>query len=90
MLRSSTTISEVIFMSELMEPVSPGELLREEFLEPMGLSQYRLAKETDGRSRPAHRADRAGQASHHCRYRSAVMPVLRPERWLLVARPSSL
>ena len=46
MLRSSTTISEVIFMSELMEPVSPGELLREEFLEPMGLSKYRLAKET--------------------------------------------
>ena len=46
MLRSSTTISEVIFMSELMEPVSPGELLREEFLEPMRLSQYRLAKET--------------------------------------------
>lgn len=27
------------------KPVTPGELLREEFLEPMGLSQYRLAKE---------------------------------------------
>jgi len=26
-------------------PVTPGELLREEFLSPMGLSQYRLAKE---------------------------------------------
>jgi addiction module HigA family antidote len=26
-------------------PVTPGELLREEFLTPMGLSQYRLAKE---------------------------------------------
>jgi antitoxin HigA-1 len=26
-------------------PVTPGELLREEFLRPMGLSQYRLAKE---------------------------------------------
>lgn len=26
-------------------PVSPGELLKEEFLEPMGISQYRLAKE---------------------------------------------
>ena len=44
--RSSTTISEVILVGELMEPVSPGELLKEEFLEPMGLSQYRLAKET--------------------------------------------
>jgi len=31
-------------MSKL-NPVTPGELLREEFLMPMGLSQYRLAKE---------------------------------------------
>ncbi len=30
---------------EKLKPVTPGELLREEFLEPMGLSQYRLAKE---------------------------------------------
>src|ERR1700710_2806522 len=28
-----------------LNPVTPGELLREEFLLPMGLSQYRLAKE---------------------------------------------
>ncbi|MDX1997595.1 MAG: HigA family addiction module antitoxin [Thermoanaerobaculia bacterium] len=28
-----------------LPPVTPGELLREEFLLPMGLSQYRLAKE---------------------------------------------
>ncbi len=28
-----------------LQPVSPGELLKEEFLEPMGISQYRLAKE---------------------------------------------
>jgi len=28
-----------------LEPVTPGELLRDEFLVPMGLSQYRLAKE---------------------------------------------
>jgi antitoxin HigA-1 len=28
-----------------LEPITPGELLREEFLTPMGLSQYRLAKE---------------------------------------------
>lgn len=26
-------------------PVTPGELLQEEFLAPMGVSQYRLAKE---------------------------------------------
>ena len=30
-----------------LKPVTPGELLREEFLLPMGLSQYRLAKEID-------------------------------------------
>jgi addiction module HigA family antidote len=28
-----------------LKPVTPGELLREEFLEPMDISQYRLAKE---------------------------------------------
>jgi addiction module HigA family antidote len=28
-------------------PTSPGEMLREEFLKPMGLSNYRLAKEID-------------------------------------------
>jgi len=28
-----------------LKPVTPGELLREEFLIPLGLSQYRLAKE---------------------------------------------
>jgi addiction module HigA family antidote len=27
------------------KPVTPGELLLEEFLKPMGISQYRLAKE---------------------------------------------
>lgn len=31
-------------MSKL-KPVTPGELLMEEFLKPMGISQYRLAKE---------------------------------------------
>ena len=28
-----------------LNPVTPGELLMEEFLKPMGISQYRLAKE---------------------------------------------
>jgi antitoxin HigA-1 len=28
-----------------LKPVTPGELLREEFLVPMAISQYRLAKE---------------------------------------------
>ena len=35
-------------MTECMtecDPITPGEILLEEFLKPMGLSQYRLAKE---------------------------------------------
>lgn len=28
-----------------LEPITPGELLIEEFLKPMGISQYKLAKE---------------------------------------------
>lgn len=34
-------------MANALAPVTPGELLREEFLLPMGISQYRLAKEID-------------------------------------------
>ena len=29
----------------VMSPIHPGEILLEEFLEPLGLSQYRLAKD---------------------------------------------
>lgn len=29
-----------------LKPVHPGEVLLEDFLKPMGLSQYRLAKDT--------------------------------------------
>src|SRR5256886_10964001 len=32
-------------MAKRLPPVHPGEVLLEEFLEPMGLSQYRLAKD---------------------------------------------
>jgi addiction module HigA family antidote len=30
-----------------LPPITPGEILLEEFLKPMGISQYRLAKEID-------------------------------------------
>jgi addiction module HigA family antidote len=30
--------------SKLLENITPGEILEEDFLKPMGLSQYRLAK----------------------------------------------
>lgn len=29
-----------------LKPIHPGEILHEEFLRPLGLSQYRLAKDT--------------------------------------------
>jgi len=32
-------------MDEKLKPVTPGELLLEEFLLPMGITRYRLAKE---------------------------------------------
>ena len=31
---------------EKLSPIHPGEILLEEFLKPMGISQYRLAKDT--------------------------------------------
>ena len=30
---------------KIMPPIHPGEILMKEFLEPMGISQYRLAKD---------------------------------------------
>ena len=30
-------------MSDRLDPVHPGEVLKEEFLEPMGISQHKLA-----------------------------------------------
>jgi len=30
---------------KMMKPIHPGEILMEEFLEPLGISQYRLAKD---------------------------------------------
>jgi len=32
-------------MNEKLAPIHPGEILAEEFLEPLGVSQYRLAKD---------------------------------------------
>ena len=34
-------------MSKLSDPVTPGEMLQAEFLEPLGMSKYRLAKSID-------------------------------------------
>lgn len=32
-------------MSELLDPIHPGEILREEFLDPLGISINRLARD---------------------------------------------
>lgn len=41
-----TDFSEVADLSaERSSPVTPGEILIEEFLKPLGITQYRLAKE---------------------------------------------
>ncbi len=34
-------------LMDRLTPITPGELLDEEFLQPLGLSQYRLAKAID-------------------------------------------
>ncbi|MGH7885589.1 MAG: HigA family addiction module antitoxin [Thermodesulfobacteriota bacterium] len=34
-------------MSKKLTPIHPGEILLEEFLNPMNISQYRLSKETN-------------------------------------------
>ncbi len=31
-------------MAKVLKPVSPGEMLQEEFLTPLGMTKYRLAK----------------------------------------------
>lgn len=41
-------------------PIHPGEILREEFLEPLGISMYRLAKDT---GMPADRVGRLVRGS---------------------------
>ena len=33
-------------MARLLTPIHPGEVLLEEFMQPLGISQYRLAKDT--------------------------------------------
>ena len=32
-------------MDEILSPIHPGEVLMEDFMKPLGLSQYRLAKD---------------------------------------------
>jgi antitoxin HigA-1 len=45
MSKSSMTTDSRGFNMRPVAPVTPGEMLEEEFLKPMGLSKYRLAKD---------------------------------------------
>jgi hypothetical protein len=54
---------EEVVMETKLAPVHPGEVLLEEFLEPTGLSQYRLAKDVSVAA--TYQRDRARQAGRH-------------------------
>lgn len=44
MSASSTTTAEPEAAEEMLPPITPGEILREEFMAPLGLSANRLAQ----------------------------------------------
>jgi len=43
--KSPTITRDGMMAKKKMDPIHPGEILMEEFLEPLGISQYRLAKD---------------------------------------------
>jgi addiction module HigA family antidote len=45
MWKSPTITKDGMMAKKMMDPIHPGEILMEEFLEPLGVSQYRLAKD---------------------------------------------
>ncbi len=45
MWKSPTITKDGTMAKKVMNPIHPGEILMEEFLEPLGVSQYRLAKD---------------------------------------------
>jgi addiction module HigA family antidote len=61
-------------MAKKLKPVSPGEMLMEEFLKPLKMSNYRLAKEIDvpaqriGEIRAGRRAITADTDLRLCRF----------------------
>ena len=59
-----------------LPPIHPGEILQEEFLAPLGLSQYRLAKDTSVPPRRINEIVR-GDCLDHRRHRPATGPLLR-------------
>jgi hypothetical protein len=65
-----------IDMSRKRKPVSPGAMLVEEFLKPLGMSNDRLAKEVGVPTQPIGEIP-AGKRAIIADTRSAVVPVVR-------------
>lgn len=75
-------------MSQKLAPIHPGQVLKRSFLEDMGISEYRLAKEI-GVSR-SHLSHRAGSTRHQCGHSPAIGTVFWPQRWVLDAHAGRL
>jgi hypothetical protein len=72
-----------------LPPIHPGEILMEEFLEPMGISQYRLAKDISVPPQ-AHKRDCAWEKIHYRRYRASFGTVFWHVASVLVKPPDAL
>jgi len=70
-------------------PIHPGEILEAEFLEPLELSQYRLAKDISVPAE-ADQRDRARTALDHGGHRLASRALLRHERGVLAEPPDAV
>ena len=72
-----------------LPPIHPGEILLEEFLKPMNISQYRLAKDI---SVPARRINEIvqGNARHQCGHGAQIVPLFRVVRTVLDEPPGPL
>ena len=70
-------------MDKKLKPIHPGEILLEDFLKPMGISQYRLAKDI---SVPARRINEIVQGKRSITADTALRLALffgtSPELWI--------
>jgi len=70
-----------------LKPVTPGDLLLEEFLKPMEISQYRLAKGIDV---PAQRIGDIVAGKHAITADTDLpLPISWTFKWLLATGPSN-
>ena len=53
-LRRESVVRETVDSTDKLPPIHPGEILQEEFLQPMNITQYRLAKSIGVDARRVH------------------------------------